>query len=171
MAKTKLTAGEVAPQFTLRAIGSGRQVGPATVGGAALLLVFHDQNSVEQVQTMQEAVRARCPDASRLLVASVVNMSIVPTFLRSMAESVMQAQYAKAAAVMPAGLDAADYIVILTDWDGKVSSAYGAKGVDRAPLAVLLDPLGTVQGVHQGKDLDCAAPALIAGICPDAQGG
>ena len=74
MAKTKLTAGEVAPQFTLRAIGSGRQVGPATVGGAALLLVFHDQNSVEQVQTMQEAVRARCPDASRLLVASVVNM-------------------------------------------------------------------------------------------------
>ena len=171
MAKVKLTTGDVAPEFTLRAIGSGRQVGPATTGDAALLLVFHDQNSVDAVQAMQETVRARCPDASRLLVASVVNMSVVPIFLRGMAESVMQAQYTKAAAAMPAGLDAADYIVILTDWDGKVSSAYGAKGVDRAPLAVLLDNQGLVHGLHQGKDLDRAVPELVASICPDAQGG
>ena len=117
---------------------------------------------------MQEAVRARCPAASALLVASVVNMSVVPTFLRGMAESVMQAQYSKAAAAMPTGLDAADYIVILTDWDGNVSRAYGAKGVDRTPLAVLLDNRGQVQGVHQGKDLAQAVPALIGAVCPDA---
>ena len=52
-----------------------------------------------------------------------------------------------------------------------MSSAYGAKGVDRAPLAVLLDDQGLVHGLHQGIDLDRAVPALIASICPDAQGG
>ena len=170
MAKLVLTPGASAPDFSLRAIGSGRQIGPSTGDSAALLLVFHDQNSVDQVQTMQEAVRARCPEASQLLVASVVNMSVVPTFLRGMAESVMQAQYTKAAAAMPAGLEAADYIVILTDWDGKVSRAYGAKGVDRAPLAVLLDSHGKIQGIHQGKDIDRAVPDLIAAVCPDAPG-
>ncbi len=171
MVKPNLTLGALAPDFTLQAIGSGRTVRRSNDDGSALLLVFHDQNSVDQVQAMQEAVRARCPDAAHLRIASVVNMSVVPVFLRTAAEAVMKAQYTKAAAVMPAGLDAADYIVILTDWDGKVSNAYGAKGVDRAPLAVLLDSQGAIRGIHQGKDLAGAVSALVAGVCPEAAEG
>jgi len=163
MAKTTLTPGMQAPGFVLEAIGSGRTVAPAEAG-AALLLIFHDQNSVEQVQALQENMRTRWPDASQLLIASVVNMSVVPVFLRSAAAGVMKAQYTKAATAMPAGLEAADYIVILTDWDGKVSDAYGARRVDRAPLAVLVDRAGVVQGLHQGKDLAEVMPGVVEGV-------
>ena len=66
-------------------------------------------------------------------------MKSVPVFLRSTAESVMKGSYTKAAAAMPPGLDAADYVIILLDWDGNVSQAYGAHKIERRPRLVLLD--------------------------------
>jgi hypothetical protein len=161
-----IAIGAPAPTFELTALGSHRTIGLAQCAGTALLLVFHDQNSVAAVQTMQEAVRARYPDAARLLVPSVVNMSSVPVFLRTTAERVMQNVYAKAADAMPPGLDVADYVVILLDWDGKVSQRYHARKTGAAPLLTLIDGAGIVRGVHQGPDPAAAALAMLEGVMP-----
>jgi hypothetical protein len=162
MATSSITPGASAPPFTLQALGSGRSV--SQIGGAPLLLVFHDQNTVDKVQAMQQAVRTEYSDARDLQVASVVNMKAVPVFLRSTAESVMKGSYAKAAAAMPPGLDAADYVVILLDWDGKVSHAYGAQRIERRPRLVLIDQTGAVSGVHQGEEIEQAALAMITDL-------
>jgi hypothetical protein len=160
MTTSFLTPGATAPAFALTALGSGRSVG--TAGSSdALLLVFHDQNTVAAVQRMQEQLRSRYADAGQLQIASVVNMQAVPVFLRGAAESVMKGSYAKAAAAMPPGLDAADYVVILLDWDGSVSKAYGALKIDRRPRLVLLDRAGTVSGVHQAAEIEDAALAMV----------
>jgi hypothetical protein len=155
-----LTPGELAPPFALTALGSGRSVQPAG-SSDALLLVFHDQNTVDAVQAMQESLRSRYVDPDRLQIASVVNMKAVPVFLRGAAETVMKSSYAKAAAVMPPGLDAADYVVILLDWDGSVSKAYGALKITRQPRLVLLDRQGTVNAVHQEAEFGAAALAMV----------
>jgi hypothetical protein len=163
MAIESIRAGAAAPPFTLKALGSGRTVSHAP-NQAALLLVFHDQNTVNLVQAMQEALRSRYSDARQLQVASVVNMKPVPSFLRSTAESVMQGSYSKAAAAMPQGLDPADYVVILLDWDGSVSNAYGAHKIERQPRLVLLDGQGIVQGVHQGSEIQQGALTMVEGL-------
>ena len=116
------------------------------------------------VQAMQETLRSRYADARQLQVASVVNMKPVPVFLRSTAESVMKGSYSKAAAVMPPGLDPADYVVILLDWDGSVSSAFGAYKIERQPRLVLLDGQGVVQGVHQGSEIQQGALTMVEGL-------
>jgi hypothetical protein len=160
MTNSPLTPGAAAPSFTLTALGSGRHVGPAG-SSDALLLVFHDQNTVDAVQSMQEGLRSRYTDASQLQIASVVNMKSVPVFLRGAAEAVMKNSYAKAAAAMPQGLDAADYVVILIDWDGTVSKAYGAHQIARRPRLVLLDRGGTVSAIHQDAEIGDAALAMV----------
>ena len=153
--------GAPAPAFRLKAVGSGRELGPAGNQGAALLLTFHDQNNVALIQAMQEALRARIPEASRLLVASVVDMSRVPPPLRPLAETVMKSSYVKAGELMPAGLDVADYVIILLDWDGKVHKSYAARGVDKNPLLTLIDDQGLLRGRYQGRDLTRAAQAMV----------
>lgn len=163
-----VAVGAPAPAFSLSALGSNRTISLDVCRGVALLLTFHDQNSVAAVQAMQEAVRMRYPDATRLLVPSVVNMSAVPVFLRSVAEQVMKGIYAKAADAMPPGLDVADYVIILLDWDGKVSKAYNAYKISNAPLLTLIDGEGVVRGVHQGGDLADAALAMLEGVIPSA---
>lgn len=165
-----LAVGSSAPLFHLKALGSGREVSRPD-GGAALLLVFHDQNSVAAVQAMQEEIRVHYGDAQELLIASVVNMKSVPVFLRSAAEGVMKSAYAKAAAAMPEGLDPADYVLILLDWDGKVSAAFGAHKIDRQPKLVLIDSAGVVRGVHRGARLSEAGLAMVQALFgPDGEG-
>ena len=166
MPSSSIIVGQQAPAFTLTALGSNRTISLASCQGAVLLLVFHDQNAVAAVQTMQEAVRARYPDAARVLAPSVVNMSSVPVFLRSLAEQVMRSVYAKAAEAMPPGLDVADYVIILLDWDGKVSKRYNAHKISAAPLLTLIDGDGIVRGIHQGGDLAHAALTMLHGIAP-----
>ena len=163
---TDIAVGAPAPPFTLTALGSNRTISLDGCRGTPLLLVFHDQNSVDVVQAMQEAVRARYPEAARLLVPSVVNMSAVPVFLRAVAEQVMRGAYTKAADVMPPGLDVADYVIILLDWDGKVSKRYNARKISSAPLVTLIDAEGIVRGIHQGGDLTGAALTMLEGVVP-----
>ena len=163
MTNSLLTPGAAAPPFTLTALGSGRTIS-SSGSGHALLLVFHDQNTVDRVQLMQETVRSRYGDARELQIASVVNMKAVPVFLRGTAESVMKSSYTKAAASMPEGLDAADYVVILLDWDGSVSKAYGAQKISHRPRLVLLDPQGVVSGVHQDAEIGEAALTMVEGL-------
>ena len=159
MVTPTVTPGAPAPPFTLTALGSGRSVSPS--GDYALLLVFHDQNTVNQVQTMHADVRTLYGDARQLQIASVVNMQSIPVFLRPIAETVMKGSYAKAAAAMPPGLDAADYVVILLDWDGSVSQTYGAVKIDRQPRLVLIDAAGTVSAVYQDVEIGAAALAMV----------
>lgn len=166
MPTSVITVGASAPAFELTALGSNRKLSLDLCQGTALLLAFHDQNSVAAVQAMQEAVRARYGDAAALLIPSVVNMSAVPVFLRSLAEQVMLGAYTRAAEAMPPGLDVADYVIILLDWDGKVSKRYNARKISTAPLLTLIDEAGIVRGVHQGEDLAQAALAMLDGVVP-----
>jgi hypothetical protein len=168
VATNSIQPGAPAPAFQLTALGSSRTISLELCRGTPLLLVFHDQNSVAAVQAMQEAVRIRYPEAAHLLVPSVVNMSAVPVFLRTVAEQVMRGAYAKAADAMPPGLDVADYVIILLDWDGKVSKTYNARKISAAPLLTLIDRDGVVRGVHQGGDLSAAALTLLEGVIPRA---
>jgi hypothetical protein len=169
MANSSIDIGAAAPPFTLQALGSGRTVSHSD--GAPLLLVFHDQNTVDKVQAMQEALRSEYADAGQLRIASVVNMKPVPVFLRSTAETIMKGSYAKAAAAMPPGLDPADYVVILLDWDGSVSSAYGAEKIERQPRLVLLDAQETVRGIYQGEEIRSQGVALVQSLLgPPAPG-
>ena len=80
----------------------------------------------------------------------------------------MKGTYAKAAEAMPPGLDVADYVVILLDWDGKVSKQYNARKISASPLITLIDGEGIVRGVHQGGDLTAAALTLLDGVIPPA---
>ena len=156
-----LRAGEPVPPFALTAVGSKREFSDATLVGRTSLLIFHDQHAQDEVQSLQERVRLQRPDHTDVFIASVVNMSVVPVFLRQIALGVMEKGYTGAKEHMPAGIDAADYVVILTDWDGKVCKRFGAERVDKAPLLVLLTPDGLVGGLYRGKALAEAAAGLL----------
>ena len=116
-----LCAWEPVPPFALTAVGSKREFSDATLVGRTSLLIFHDQHAQDEVQSLQERVRLQRPDHTDVFIASVVNMSVVPVFLRQIALGVMEKGYTGAKEHMPAGIDAADYVVILTDWDGRAA--------------------------------------------------
>jgi len=163
-----IESNQSAPSFRLTAVGSGRVVQHPGLAAAALVLLFHDQNALATVRAVQEQVRGRYPTTAEAIIASVADLSRAPRLLRGVIEGFLRSAYAEASAHLPPGLEAADYVVILPDWKGEVTRAFGVDGADRQPAVVVIERSGQVTAAQQGGDVAAAALAgLAAAGLPD----
>ncbi|CAN5707751.1 hypothetical protein BH24ACT21_BH24ACT21_18080 [soil metagenome] len=140
-----------APDFSLLAAGSGRQVTLRGNDGRPVVLIFHLQGTAPTAREINRAVRERYPDPDEVLVASVIDLSIVPPLYWVTVSLVLGQAYEKAAAELPWDVDPADYIVILPDWSGRVSRDYDVRRTNRAAAIVIVDRDSNIAGSYQGE--------------------
>ena len=95
------------------------------------------------------------------MIANVVDLHSVPKLFRGFAEKSMRESYDRTAASLVAGLDAQDYIIILPDFDGSVTRAFGLKDTAAAVGLALLDAGGHLMGTYQGSEPEAQALALL----------
>jgi hypothetical protein len=155
-----MAPGRPAPGFKLTAVKSGREVSQRDCSGYVLGLIFHDRETSQAVIDIQNLVRPEYPDTG-LTLASVVDVSRVPRFLRGVARPFLEQVYDDAAKQMPAELRPEDYIFLLPDWDGKVTKSFGVKNQDRTAALVVVNRDGVVAGSYQGPEPAQAMLALV----------
>ena len=109
-------AGERAPYFNLLAAGSGRRVTLRSAAGRKLMLIFHLQDTAPTGREINRAVRARYPSPDDVLVASVIDLSIVPPVYWMTVALILNQAFDQAATELPPNYDPTDYVVILPDW-------------------------------------------------------
>jgi hypothetical protein len=155
-----MAPGRPAPGFKLTAVKSGREVSQKDCSGYVLGLIFHDRETAQAVIDIQNLVRPEYPDTG-LTLASVVDVSRVPRFLRRVARPFLEQVYDDAAKQMPADLKPEDYIFLLPDWDGKVTKSFGVKNQDKTAALVVVNRDGVVIGSYQGPEPAQAMLALV----------
>ncbi len=137
---TKFMVNQPAPDIPLTTLVSERTVDRATCAGRPVLLLFQDPLTARVAQPFQETVRRVYPDASKLVIASIVDLSSVPSFARAIARKTMAVAYQQALRQVPAklpnGLVPEEYILLLPDWRGDVVQAFRVR---KFPTVVLLD--------------------------------
>ncbi len=143
--------GERAPNFSLLASGSGRRVSLRGNAGRPVVLVFHLQGTAPTAREINRAVRERYPSPDEVLVASVIDLSVVPTLYWVTVSLVLGQAYDQARAELPPGAEASEYVVILPDWGGRVSRSYGARRTNRAAAIVVVDKDSNVAEFYQGE--------------------
>jgi hypothetical protein len=153
-----------APDFTLVAVGSRRRIHLAALRGRAVLLLFADATTAKQSRDVVVGLRRRYPEFERLAIAVVVDLRSVPGLLRGMAEGIMETAYRGAAAEVPAGHDPADHLILLQDWDGKVTAAYGHGQSSRQVRFVLLNGDGQIVARYAGSDPPGAALQAVSAL-------
>jgi len=130
-----LRVGERTPYFRALAAGSGREVSPRTCAGRRLVLIFHAQSTAWTVERVNRAVRERYPSSEEVVVASVVDLSLVPPLYWLTASMMIGQAYEKAAREVAcegfSGVDPAEYVLILQDWGSLISWRFGVRGVSR----------------------------------------
>jgi hypothetical protein len=92
-----LRVGERAPYFRALAAGSGREVSPRTCAGRRLVLIFHAQSTAWTVERVNRAVRERYPSSEEVVVASVVDLSLIPPLYWLTASLMVGQAYEKSA--------------------------------------------------------------------------
>lgn len=155
-----IAAGRPAPAFSLTAVKSGRQVSQKDCNGYVLGLIFHGRDTADAVIEIQRTVRPKHPDLS-VTLASVIDLSSVPRLLHRMVRPFLEQVYEQASQEMPKGLDPADYIFLLPDWNGKVTKAFGVKNTDKTAAIVVIDGQGTIVGSYQGPHPGPATLQLV----------
>ncbi len=156
-----------APHFDLQAIVTGRRINPQTCASRAVLLIFHNQNTLDAVREVQEAVRTHYSDPNRLQVVNIVELSGVPRLLRSAVETLMRAGYKQGISHVPVGLDPADYVIILPDWQGEVTQAFRMTNVGKQAGLALIDGQWRLCARYQGSGLGARAIEMVSQLIVD----
>ncbi|MER2600574.1 MAG: hypothetical protein ABTQ73_13735 [Caldilineales bacterium] len=154
-------AGGPAPAYTLTAVKSGRTVGNLASKGQVVVLIFHGRETVQAAIEVNTAVRPDFPDPKDVLLASVLDLSIVPRLLQGAVKPMLEQAYAQAAQQIPPGYAAADFVFLLADWKGEVTKAFKIKDTGKQAGVVVIDAAGRVTGSYQGPNLGAATLALV----------
>ena len=151
-----LRVGERAPYFRALAAGSGREVSPRTCAGRRLVLIFHAQSTAWTVERVNRAVRERYPSSEEVVVASVVDLSLIPPLYWLTASLMVGQAYEKSAREVaregPPGADPAEYVLILQDWGGLISRRFGVRGVGREAVVGVIDENADIAGFYKGNE-------------------
>jgi hypothetical protein len=127
----------------------------------AVLLCFA-QATQHDADPVEAAVRAKY-GAAEVLVGHVVDLHGVPRMFRGVAERILASEYEKAVAALPSGETAADYVVILPDWDGAFVESLGlAADVSQTLAVAVFSKDGRLAGTAQGEGVADACLRLLA---------
>ena len=78
-----------------------------------------------------------------------------------MARNILNAEYEKAVAALPAGETEQDYVIILPDWDATFVTATGLEDVAKQLGIAVFAKDGALQGLAQGEDVASEAAVLL----------
>jgi hypothetical protein len=134
---------------SLVAVGTNRTIDVSQLDRSAVFLCYAEATQ-HDADPIEAAVRARY-SATDVLVGHVVDLHGVPRMFRGTAERILNSEYEKAVASLPAGETADDYIVILPDWDGMFVRSLGlAEDVSKRLAVAVFGRDGTLLGTAQG---------------------
>ena len=152
-----MTALTAAPNFNLTHI-VGHPVALSDFRGKPVVLVFGGRDSTDQARQISRTIRSRYAGES-LPIVSILDLSGIPKMMHGLAKGRIQSGYQdvvndvtaviqQQGQQMPA--DPSRIIIMLPDWDGKVTASYGLKGVDKQAVAVAIDGDGNIRGYGSG---------------------
>jgi hypothetical protein len=121
------------------------------LAGRKVVLVFHLQGTAPTARGINRAVRDRFPYPEEVLIASVIDLSIVPPVYWLTVGLVLGSAYEQATRELPPNVDPADYLVILPDWGGRASRDYGVRNTGRAAAIVVVDEDSNITLSYQGE--------------------
>lgn len=142
--------GSTAPVFNLTAIATGRIFNLSEHRERYVLLVFVSPTNARSSREVVIGVRSSYPDFDQLPIAVVVNLHSVPGLLRGTVERIMESAFREAAVDIPIGYNPADHLILLPDWKGAVTKAYGAERTGHEIQMTLVDPQGNVDASLSG---------------------
>ncbi len=144
--------GERAPYFRALAAGMGREVSLRTLVGRRLVLIFYSQNMAHVAELVNRAVRECYLSHEDVVVASVVDLSLVPPVYWLTASMMIGQAHERVAREIPSGFDSAGYVVVLQDWGGLISRKFGLRSVGQDVAAVVIDENAGIAGFYQGRE-------------------
>lgn len=156
-----LQAGDPLPAIHFEAAVTGQAIDNALVSGRRAVFIVHGSKNTDVPKAVAKEVRERWPDANDVFLATVVDLRSFAGVWRRVADAQVKATYDKLAAkAREMGLDPAEHVIIVADWEGKAAKTLGVDDPNNAAATIVADD-GKVVGVAMGADIAAQVVKLL----------
>lgn len=147
-----------APNFTLEHITGGYSISLSDFRGRTVVLLVAGRHSGDQAEQIATTL-GRHYSPQQLPVISVLDMKGVPRMVQALAKRDINKVYQQAVESATKGMqaqgqappaDMSRVIIMLPDWQGQITTAYGLNNVDQQAVAVVIDGDGLIRGYGAG---------------------
>jgi hypothetical protein len=153
--------GATAPDITEPAFGTRLVPDRAWVAGRPLLVLFHSRDNQDEARGVIQVVRNQWRDAQTLVTVNLVDLGMFPWLLRKLVNFDLQKAFDAEVANLPGDLDPESHIVIVPDFDGKMTKAWGVSESAKVVAGVVVDAEGRICARARGADV---APVVMRAL-------
>jgi hypothetical protein len=117
--------GETAPDISAPAFSTRLVPDRAWIAGRPLAVLFHGRENQDEARGVIQTIRNKWRDAETLVTVNLVDLSMFPRVMRKLVNYDLGKVFDAEAASLPGDLDQDSHIVIVPDFDGKMTKAWG----------------------------------------------
>ncbi len=131
-------SAQQAPNFTLTHL-TGRPVSLSDYRQRPVAIIFGGRESAEQARQIGQTLRTRYT-ADQLPILAILHLPGVPRLVQGMVKKQLEKDYQRAvvdetailrAAGQPVPADPSEFVIMLTDWEGKTAASFDQRAGGR----------------------------------------
>jgi hypothetical protein len=147
-------AGETAPDISEPAFSTRLVPDRAWVAGRPLVVLFYSRENQDDARGVTQVIRNKWRDAQTLVTVNLIDLSMFPRLLRRLVNSDLTKAFDAEVANLPGDLDPESHIVIVPDFDGKMTQAWGVTDAAKVVSAVVVDSAWKICARARGAEVE-----------------
>lgn len=136
----------------------------AWLGGRPVAVLFHGRENQDEARGVIQVIRNKWPWAHTLVTVNLVDVSMFPRVMRKLVNYDLTQAYSTEEANLPGQYDAESHIVIVPDYDGKITKAWGIADAAAVVSAAVVDSAGRIRARARGAAVESVVMRTLADI-------
>lgn len=146
--------GVAAPDIRQEAFNTRLVPDRAWVAGRPVAILFHSRENQDEARAVIQTIRNKWRSAETLVTLNLVDLSMFPRVMRKLVNHDLGKVFEAEAANLPGDLDPESHIVIVPDFDGKMTKAWGVSDAATVVNGVVVDSEWKVCARAHGSDVE-----------------
>ncbi len=146
--------GETAPDIKEPAFSTRLVPDRAWVAGRPLVVLFYSRENQDDARAVTQVIRNKWRDAQTLVTINLIDLSMFPRIVRRLVNSDLTKAFDAEVENLPGDLDPESHIVIIADFDGKMTQAWGVCDAAEVINAVVVDSQWKICARARGAEVE-----------------
>ena len=155
-------AVDTAPDIKGPAFGTGLVPDRAWVAGRPLAVLFHGRENQDEARGVLQVIRNKWPSAETLVTVNLIDVSMFPRVMRRLVNFDLTNVYDAEVANLPGRFDPESHIVIVPDFDGKMTKAWGVSDAATVVSAAVVDSDWKIRARARGAAVESVVMRALA---------
>jgi hypothetical protein len=159
---TNQPKGETAPDIKEPAFSTRLVPDRAWLAGRPLAVLFHGRENQDEARGILQVIRNKWRDAETLVTVNLVDVSMFPRLMRKLVNFDLGKVFDAEQANLPDDLDPESHIVIVPDFDGKMTKAWGVSEAATVVSGIVVDAGGQIRARASGPEVESVMMRALA---------